>query len=207
MKKAFIIVLMVCLTFGMAFAAKKADIKVGAQAGYGSTTMNGSVTVLNTTTYTKYSQGGFYFAATGEYGVNENVGIKAGFGINTYSDAKISVKIGSGDWNSQSSTDNDNLPLQMILSVAPVYNYELNKEITVSGAAGLEMMMGKESTADDAKTKVEVGFGLEATASYALNKQLSVGGGIKFAMLFGSRDDNSYRYSSVKAFAGATYAL
>lgn len=202
MKKAFIIVLMVCLTFGMAFAAKKADIKVGAQAGYGSTTYKGEILTIPY----KGTQGGLYVAATAEYGLKDNIGVKAGFGINTYSDVKLSAKIGDS-WQTKTASDSDKLPLQMVLSVAPVYNYELNKELTISGAVGLEMMMGKESKSSDAKTRVEAGFGVEGTVSYALDKQLSVGGGFKWAMLFGSRNDNSYNYSSVKAFAGATYAL
>lgn len=202
-KKIFVIVLIVCLTFGMAFAAKKADIKVGAQVGYGSATAK---TSYSNSTY-KYQQGGLYIAANAEYEIKENIAVKAGLGINTFSAAKGSVKIGSGDWHSYSATDLDNIPMQFLISVAPVYNYELNKEVTISGAAGLELMLGKESKATDAKTKMEFGFGIEAAASYALNKELSVGGGIKFGMLFGNKNDHSYNYSTVKAFAGATYAL
>lgn len=205
MKKFFAIVLVVCLAVGMAFAAKS-TMKVGAQAGIGTLTSKYSISAGSLTNYWKYQQSGFYFAGTFEYAASDAIGVKAIVGMNTYGDTKISTKVNDGDWSS-SSGSSDKLPAQFLIFVGPVYALELSDDLAIDLAAGFELMTGKESKNDDAKSATEAGFGLEASGEFAASKEFALSAGIRWSMMFGSKNDHDYKYSSFKFFAGATYAL
>ena len=220
-KKLFAIVLVVCLVFGVAFAAKN-NLKVGVQAGYGADSIKLSI---NSDTWSKTRNGGFYAAATGEFFFSDELAAKAEFGLNTMGKAKSTGKVIG--WTGNEYEAGESSPLMLSAYVGAEYNLELSKEINLALGAGWDMMIGKEGNADDAKTNAAMGLGLEAVGSYSLQKNLALTLGAKFGWHFVNTDDQlkkdlsnvnhilsyfssdkvSVGHISFKVFAGATYSL
>ena len=220
-KKVFAIILIVCLAFSVAFAAKKGDLKVGAQLGYGFDSIK---LTYSENTYATTNNGGFYFAATGEYYFTEALAGKAEFGINTMGKAKGKGSIAG---ISKTSDASESSPMQFSAYVGAEYSLELSKEMNLALGIGWDMMIGKESKADDAKTNAAMGLGLEAVGAYAINKNVAVTLGAKFGWHFINTDDQIKKdlsnvnsildlfgagdvkigHTSFKIFAGMTYAF
>ena len=202
-KKVLVIALVLVLAVGSVFAAKS-DMKVGAQLGYGGRTAieketDGEVNNL--------ANNGFYGAFTFEYGVTDDISVKAEAGINTMGGLKVKYDGGVDD-------DWDPTPVNFTLFAGAMYNYAINKDFTVYGGAGVDMLIGKFEKESDDKADVGVGLGLEAGVSYKINKQISVNAGGKFAWHF-VNTSNFWYYDpgskinqlTYKAYAGVTYTL
>ncbi len=213
MKKVFAIVLVACLAFGVAFAAKS-SLKVGAQAGWG-----GEFLKLSKDSYfIKVNNGGFYAAGTFELGLSDEFAFKAEAGINTMGKAKYTVKLGPLGEGSYTATKSS--PIHFSVYAGGQYALEMSKDFDLLVGAGFDALIGKESAADDAKVNAALGLGVEAIGSYKASKELAVTFGAKFGWHFINTDDNiadaygnlgdngiSTSNISLKFFAGVTYAL
>ena len=213
MKKVFAIVLIVCLAMTAIFA-DKGDFKVGAQAGYG--TSNLSIK-YNDDNFVNVSNGGFYFAGTAEYGLSDAFAGKVEFGINTMGEPKASGKVLGASYN-KSYTEAS--PLQLSAYLGLQYNIEVSKDLDLGIGAGWDMLIGKVSSDDDAKTNAAMGVGFEVVAAYKMNKQLALTFGTKLGILFINSDDDiddtyttfadndcKVKQTAIKFFAGITYSL
>ncbi len=213
MKKVFAIVLIACIAFGVAFAAKT-DLKVGAQLGYGAELLK----VSKDSSYVKINNGGFYAAGTFELGLSDAFAIKAEAGINTMGKAKTTTKLGSVA--EVSGTASEASPIHFSAYAGGQYALELSKDFDLLLGAGVDALIGKESSSDDAKVNAAIGLGLEAAGAYNVNKNVAVTFGAKFgwhfintdddiADYYSTLDDNDVAISNVsfKVFAGLTYAL
>ena len=214
MKKVFAIILMVSLVFGMAFAAKSSGLKVGAQAGYGAEFLK----LSKDSSYIKVNNGGFYFAGTAEYDFSDSFAGKVELGINTMGKAKSTAKIGG--IAEVTGTASEASPMHFSAYVGGEFALEVSKDFNFLVGAGLDALIGKESSDDDAKVNAAIGLGLEAVGAYSVNKNVAVTFGAKFGWHFintdddiddayGSLGDNGVSTSNVslKFFAGITYAL
>ena len=217
-KKVVVIALVLVLAVGSVFAAKKsADIKIGAQLGYGgrSVTLSGKDTFKGNSY--KLSNGGFYGAFTFEMGLTEDLSLKAEAGINTMGKEQTSLKLKKID--PIKGEYSESTPVNFSLFAGAMYNLELSKELTMSFGAGVDMMMGKLSSDEDAKSNTAIGLGAEAGVAYAINDQISITCGAKFGWHFINTnddiedvkakigDDVSTSLVSYKFLAGVTYAL
>ena len=213
MKKVFAIVLIACIAFGVAFAAKSADLKVGAQLGYGAEFLS----LSKDSSYVKVNNGGFYAAGTFELGLSDAFAIKAEAGINTMGKAKYTLGSSVGEVN---YTAGEASPIHFSAYVGGQYALELSKDFDLLLGAGVDALIGKESSADDAAVNAAIGLGLEAAGAYNVNKNVAVTFGAKFGWHFintdkdiddayGDLGDNGVSVSNVsfKVFAGLTYAL
>jgi opacity protein-like surface antigen len=207
-KKVLVFALVLVLAVGSVFAAK-ADMKVGAQLGYGGRSLiihteyeGGGSTILNN---------GFYGVFTFEYGVTDAISVKAEAGINTMGHTNTKAELGSTWYKASDST-----PVNFALFVGAMYNYSINKELTVYGGAGIDMLIGKwreDATGSVIHASTAIGLGLEAGASYKINKQFSVNAGAKFAWQFINACEDFKKHDAkvtslaYKAYAGVTYSL
>ncbi len=215
-KKVLVIALVLVLAVGSVFAAKKADVKAGVQLGYGAD----SITVAGTGDLAGYStnvmHSGFYGAFTFEYGLNEDLSFKAEAGVNTMGKTKVTIKTKSFGSN-QSDSEDENTPINFTVFAGAIYNIELNKQLSVYVGGGVDMLIGKISSDEDADTNAAIGIGAEAGVSYAIDKKLSINAGGKFGWHFVNTCDDIEKYKegdsysttniSYKFYAGATYAL
>ncbi len=212
MKKVFAIVLIACLAFGVAFAAKS-SLKVGAQLGWGGEFLK----LSKDSAYLKVNNGGFYAAGTFELGLTDDFAFKAEAGINTMGKAKATLKAGSIETNLPTS---DSTPIHFSAYFGGQYALELSKDFDLLVGAGVDALIGKESAKDDAQVNAAIGLGLEAVGSYNVSKEAAITFGAKFGWHFINSDkdiDDAYSEIgdegvsisniSLKVFAGVTYAL
>ena len=201
-KKVLVIALVLVLAVGSVFAAK-ADMKVGAQLGYGgrsltTTVDSGRMTMANN---------GFYGAFTFEYGVTDAISVKAEAGINTMG---ATIFIAKSDSRSTRTETEDYPPVNFSIFLGAMYNYSINKELTAYGGVGIDILMGSASKEDNS-FNAGIGLGLELGASYAIDKQLSVNVGGKFGWHFINTNDElkdaNLTGLAYKAYAGVTYSL
>jgi opacity protein-like surface antigen len=202
-KKVLVVVLVLVLAVGSVFAAKS-DMKVGAQLGYGGRTV---IENAKDGDVYKLFNNGFYGAFTFEYGITNAISVKAEAGINTM--GTLIEK-----YNDEDPEPWDSTPVNFTFFAGAFYNYAINKEITVYGGAGFDMLIGNFEKESTNKADVGFGLGLEAGASYKINNQISVNAGGKFAWHFvNTRNYNFYDSDSkisqltYKAYAGVTYSL
>ena len=179
MKKALAIVLIVCLAFSFAFAAKKSSMKVGAQLGYGGFSIK-FTDKENSKNYLKISDGGFYFAGTFEFALAEEISAKAEVGMNLMGKAKWA---GSYAGISFSGTEDEKMPAMFAIYAGGQYCFEISKEFCVHAGAGLDVLMGRLDKDESDSFNAAIGLGLEAVAAYHVNDQITVTAGGKFAWL------------------------
>ncbi len=211
-KKVFAIILIVCLVAGAAFA-KKGDILVGAQLGYGRDAihMKGAIVPSLASAKGTLAQNGFYFTATGEYGVTDAVYAKAELGILAGKCAST-VESLTTDYKETFTYD---IPVNFLAYLGAEFKLSVNDDISVLAGAGLDMAMGK-ITENNEEGDFRLGLGLEATCVYAINKDLSVKAGARVSVIFVDSNpdlqdlydlgDNHFHYG-LKIFAGCTYTL
>ena len=180
MKKVLAIVLIVCLAFSVAFAAKKSALKVGAQLGYGGYSLK-FTDKEDSKNYIKLSDGGFYFAGTVEFAFAENLSAKAEVGMILMGKAKGSINAGG---ISYSWTADENMPAQFAMYAGAQYCIEVSKEFCLDLGAGFDVMMGKMDKDTEDTFNAAMGLGLEVAGVYHVNDQLAVTGGGKFAWHF-----------------------
>ncbi len=220
-KKVIVIALVLVLAVSSVFASslftakKTSDVKIGAQLGYGarSFTVTGKGETFKDTSV-NYLNSGFYGAFTFEYAMNEKLSLKAETGVNTMGTAKITTTVGSGK---TASTASSSTPINFTVFTGLLYNIPLNKELTVYAGGGVDMMIGKVSNTEDAKTNAAIGLGAEAGASYAIDNKLAINAGAKFGWHFVNTNDDvesskvgknhSTTNLTYKFYAGVTYAL
>ena len=213
MKKVFAIVLIVCLAMTAVFA-DKGDFKVGAQVGLGTYAL--SVT-KDSNNYVKSNNSGFYFAGTGEYFFSDAFAGRFEFGLNTMGKAKSAASIAG---ISTSGTADEASPAMLSAYVGAEYGFELSDTFDLLVGAGWDMMIGKESNADDAKTNAAMGIGLEVVCALELQKNLDLTFGAKYGIFFVNTDDDiadaystfaendcKVSNSAFKVFVGVTYTL
>ena len=209
MKKVFAIVLIVCLAFGAAFAAKSGGIKIGAQLGMGFDFSKGTLNSVSTTMST--TNKGFYFSFSGEYEFAENLAVKAVIGANLLGEPSITTTIGSNS----GTVDGEKEPGKFALYVGAQYNIEVSKQLDVRVGAGFDMLSGKLYDDEDA-TNAAMGLGLESIIAFKLQNNLSLDLGVRYAFYFantnsdlkdGIKNYDSYSHNNLKIFAGATYSL
>ena len=213
MKKVFAIVLIVCLAMTAVFAAK-GDFKIGAQAGVGTEAFGAKKDSDN---YLKVNNAGFYVAGTAEYYFSDAFAGRAEFGINTMGKAKSTVSILGV---STTKTADKASPLMLSAYVGAEYDIELSKTFDLLLGAGWDMMIGKLSSDEDAKSNAAMGLGLEAIGALELSKKAQLTFGVKYGMLFVNTNDdvadayttaadNDWKISngSFKFFAGMTFTL
>ena len=212
MKKVFAIVLIVCLSMTAVFA-DKGDFKLGAQVGFGLDNSTSKTKVLSVDTTTKTSNSGFYFAAAAEYEFADNIALKASAGMNLFGKAKTTTSGGSA---SGTVTADDNTPANFALYFGGQYAFEVNKKLDVIIGAGLDMMSGKLSKGDDAKSNTRIGLGVEAVIRYALQDGFALDFGTRFGFYFANTNSDvkdaidladSYSNMGIKLYAGATFTL
>ena len=215
-KKVLVIALVLVLAVGSVFAAKKADVKAGVQLGYGADSLTrtgkGDLSSISRTVL----HSGFYGAFTFEYGLSEDLSFKAEAGVNTMGKAKVTTKTKSLGTH-ESESEDENTPINFTVFAGAIYNIELNKQLSAYVGGGVDMLIGKLSSSEDAETNAAIGIGAEAGVSYAIDKKLSINAGGKFGWHFvntnadvedsKSGDNYSTTNISYKFYAGATYAL
>ncbi len=211
-KKVFAVFLIVCLVAGAAFA-KKGDILVGGQLGYGRDAIRLSETVLSQKGTYIHSQNGFYFAATGEYGITDEIYAKAELGMLAGSGSVV-TKV-DGEKQDTGGTGDFDFPVNFLVYLGAEYKFDINDDIAILAGAGLDMSSG-EFNEIQTDGDFRLGVGLEAAGVYAINKDLSVKAGARFSILFvdsNSEIKEAYDYFEshfhygLKIFAGATYSL
>lgn len=226
MKKVLAIALVLCLVVGAAFAAK-GDIKVGGQLGFGfdwtkvhvHTDLGGGASADYTM---KVRNSGLYFNATGEYDVTDAIGVKAEIGLMTMGKQSVyeRTEITGFPTGEETVTDKNATPMNFTFYLGGQYAFEVSKGINVAAGAGLDIMMGKQDSSDDAKSNTRIGVGIEAVGSYAINKNINVTLGAKYSIYFANTNEDikkafkdakdaggSVFQSGLKIFAGCTYTL
>ncbi len=220
-KKAIAIALVLVVALGSVFAAKGSlfasksvpSNKVGVQLGYGARSFTVNVPDIKTTT--NYLSSGFYAAGTFEFGVSKNVALKMEAGINTMGKLKTTTKVGS--LSNDSKTATENTPVNFTVFTGVVYDLALNDKLSLDLGAGMDVMIGKLSSSENAKTNAAFGLGAEAGVSYAIDKNVSIVAGGKFGWHFLNSNDDVQDSSSsdyhkttnltYKFFGGLTYSL
>lgn len=211
MKKKVLVTLLVIALAVVSVSAKDSSMKVGVELGYGFNTVKNSVTGTflgnESTLKTNYKNNGFAVNLSGEYLIDNNWSVKADVGMIFAGKAKIK----SGD--SDAATASEISGLYMNYALDAKYTHVLNKDFSISGLAGLELVTGhisKTGNEDGDKklrnTAFGVNFGAELT--YAVDKHFSIVAGCDFAWLFVNNceylktDDGSITVGS-KVFASA----
>ncbi len=224
MKKVFAIALVLCLVMGAVFAAK-GDIKVGGQLGYVGAYSNQKV-AENSNNYiqTKANVGGFGFEVGGLYDVTDEISVKAELGLAFFGKAtgRVTTCIAGNKSTTDPVKSDEATPMRFTTYVGGQYAYAINKEFKVAGGAGLDIALGKESTADDAKTLFSLGVGAELTGSYAINKNIEVLLGARYSFFFVNSSETikkakkaaedlgaklTFNTSALRIFAGCTYKI
>jgi opacity protein-like surface antigen len=205
-KKVLVIALVLVLAVSSVFAAK-ADMKVGAQLGYGGRSLTATDNNLRAT----LASNGFYGAFTFEYGVTDAISVKAEAGINTMGTMVLYMKNTKTGETANPTESPYKTPVNFTLFVGALYNYAINKEFTVYGGAGIDVLMGLAAEDMDDTFNAGIGLGLELGASYAIDKQLSVNVGGKFGWHFINTNENykdeKFTGLAYKAYAGVTYSI
>ena len=205
-KKVLVIALVLVLAVGSVFAAK-ADMKVGAQLGYGGR----SLTATDNSIRSTLVNNGFYGAFTFEYDVTDAISVKAEAGINTMGTMVAYMKNTKTGETSDPMESPYKTPVNFSLFIGALYNYAINKEFTVYGGAGIDVLMGLVAEEHEDTFNAGIGLGLELGASYAIDKQLSVNVGGKFGWQFINTNDDfkdkNLTGLAYKAYAGVTYSI
>jgi hypothetical protein len=194
-KKSLVVLLVLVLAISGLFA-KDLGIKVGGQLGWGfdigrmsNTEADGDKTVV------KAKNNGFAFNLTGEYDIDKNWGVKANFGMMFAGKTNMSIvnEDDDEDW-----TFDERAGLYIDFAVDAKYTYAINKEISVSGLAGLELVAGhllkdyyskgmvlaSIKYEDSDFYNVAFGLNLGVEGSYKITDEISVVGGVTGAWFF-----------------------
>ncbi len=223
MKKVLAIALVLCLVMGAVFAAK-GDIKVGGQLGFVDSFARIKASYdENTYSITKHSVGGFGLELEGLYDVTDEVSVKAALGLSFFGKGKTkATECVLGISESTEVKDDEAQPMKFSAYLGGQYAFEVSKEIKISAGAGLEMVLGKIDSDDDAKNLFSLGVGAEVAGSYAINKNIDVLLGARYSFFFVNSNEDikdfktivedgggkfSFNTSALRIFAGCTYKI
>ena len=183
MKKKVLVTLLVIALALVSVSAKDLGIKVGGELGWGIQT--GSVKGESQSYDSddmKTTNNGFSLNLTGEYAFDKNWSVKADFGLMFAGKAKSEM---AGE---DISDVMESSGLYIDFAVDGKYTYAINKQFSVSGLAGIEMIYGylaKFGTSDDEDNKnfgIGVNFGVEG--GYNLDDKITITAGFDFSWLF-----------------------
>ena len=226
-KKVLVVLMVLVLSVGGLFA-KDLGIKVGAQLGWGFDI--GSLTNKTQDVAIKAKNNGFAFNFTGEYAIDKDWSVKANFGMMF---AGKTTLVNIEDTNSQSMKSDTSAGLYIDVAVDAKYTYAINKEISVAGLAGFELVSGhllKDyysmgyalGWSDEDFNNVAFGLNLGVEGSYKITDEISVVGGVTGAWFFVNsskavkdvvdewkEDGDKVGLASfyIRPYIGATYAL
>lgn len=207
------------VALGSVFAAKSSlfasksvpDTKIGVQMGYGARSFTLTEKATGAKNSINVKNSGFYAAGTFEFGVANNVALKVEGGINTMGQSKTTMYLAGNSIGSDTSSENT--PVNFTVFAGVVYDLPLNDKLSLDLGAGMDVMIGKLSSADNAA----FGLGLEAGVSIDVAKNISIVGGGKFGWHFlNSNDDvqgwtgsenHSTSNITYKFFGGLAYSL
>ena len=215
MKKVLTVLLVLALAIT---ALSAANIKVGAEVGFG----------IDTIKYTGKKSGseqkhslvnkGISANLTGEYGFNDNLGVKLSAGVMYGFKAKE---------DSKESDKNSGIFFDVLVDAK--YSFNISEKLSLAGLGGVEVLYGnlkKSSTGMDSENKntnfaLGVNAGLEV--AYKLIDNLSINGGVSASWMFvnigkwmdskkkhysGSGDTFALKYNLyIRPYVGAQYAF
>ena len=215
-KKVFAIILIVCLAFGVAFAAKASGLKAGVQLGYGGF----SFTIADkddTKNYLNIADGGFYGAVDGKYEFAKDLSVKAEFGV---------IIMGKSSWTinyigQKKTFQSDAFPVHFSVYAGAEYCIEIAKDLCVDLGVGFDVLMGKMTDDDsDAESfNAAMGPALEAEVEYHFSDNFKASLGGKFAwhpintnkditeFLTWLADEDIVTNFGYQVYAGCTYAF
>lgn len=223
-KKAIAIALVLVVALGSVFAAKGSlfasksvpSNKVGFQLGYGARSFTVTEKATGSNIGVNVKNSGFYAAGTFEFGVSKDVSLKVEAGVNTMGQSTTTTKISGNKWSTPKKA-NDNTPVNFTVFAGAMYVLPLNDKLSLDLGAGMDVMIGKLSSSENAKTNAAFGLGAEAGVSFSVDKNISVVGGGKFGWHFFNSNDDVQEYSgsdnhstsniTYKFFGGLKYSL
>ncbi len=211
-RKVFAVILIACLAIGVAFAAK-GDVKVGAEAGYGIDWTR----VSADDEFNRYYNNGFYFVATGEYDITDEIGVKLSAGMQTMGKNKLYTSL------TEETYEYGDVPVNFPVYIGAQYAFGITDEIAIAAGAGVDMLIGRqlaEELFDEDGINLKLGVGIEAVGSYAITDEIDINLGARYAIYFLNANSayadrlqvykdagNKVFQSGLKVFAGCTYAL
>ena len=224
MKKKVLVTLLVIALALVSVSAKDLGIKVGGELGWGIQTGSLKIGESSYEEYMKTTNNGFAINLTGEYAFDKNWSVKADFGLMFAGKAKSEVS-DEGDISYLMESSG----LYIDFAVDGKYTYAINKQFSVSGLAGIEMVSGylaklKEVDDEDLKHSKNTGFGINlgVEGGYNLNDDITIVAGFDFSWLFintnsmikeakEKADKKGYKLSVanffMRPYVGATYAF
>ncbi len=179
MKKVITVLLVLALAIT---AVTAANIKVGAELGYGVDFLKLSGKKDGGKVSYKLLNRGIAANLTGEYGFNDNLGIKLSAGVMYAFKAK---NLSNSEIN---TITNKNSGLYFDLILDGKYSFNINEKFAVSSLAGVEMVYGylmKNGNEDDKKNKnLALGVNAGIEASYMIIDNLYINGGVSASWMF-----------------------
>lgn len=175
MKKRIAIVLCVLCALLLAgvplFAATEHWLGLGGEYGF-------SVTPNKNTDSTLTHSAGFDLMSYNFFSAKGSVGVYADFAF------LFPIKQSVGNVSTDSK-----LPMLFNMIIGPAYRYNINKNVTFSAAAGLNLgVQGQSSTSGGITVKgtaVTLGLGVDAGVQFAIDDKFFVRAGSKFGFDFG----------------------
>lgn len=227
MKKKVLVTLLVIALALVSVSAKDLGIKVGGELGWGFESLIFKVSDGNEEWKgEKVKNNGFSVNLTGEYDFNKNWGVKASFGMMFAGKASASVGNYATGWNDWFSLK-EKSGLFIDFAVDAKYTYSINKNISVSGLAGIELLSGYlaktgDEETDEKNNNFALGINAGVEGSYLIADNISLNAGANFSWMFVNncetfdsiRDDASEDGSKcsihgfyIRPYVGATYAF
>ena len=210
MRKALVLLAIMSLVIGFAFADGKGDMKVGGRLGYGQETINAAIGSQKAVVlYQSFDAAGSF-----EYGFTDNIYAKAELGINTMGHAKVR--------ESSETTTSTATPPNFTMYLGAEYVYDINDKFSVGGGLGLDAIMGQYIvvTDDEDQFDLRLGVGAEAVGAVKVSSEIAVLIGARFSWLFArTNEQNNASFDAIrdaggsvfcynfKAFVGMTYSL
>lgn len=232
MNKKVLVVLMV-LVLAVAGLSAKGSVKAGAQLGWGFDTGSMKCSDDEDTQHTYQAKNnGFAFALTGEYAFDKNWSVKANFGLMAAGKAKVGYK---SDSRSEEYKSGERSGVYFDVAIDAKYTYAINKQISVAGFAGFELVSGQllrgfttmgmgvddDLTKDSTYANVGFGVNLGVEGAYQLTNEVAITAGFSGAILFANSFSSSKLVTYLKAagsdasiisfylrpYVGATYTF
>ncbi len=188
MKKVLAIALVLCLVVGAVFA-DKGKLEVGVNAGYAEEFTQVDYSKNSYSEKIVALQPAFNVTATVGYGITNDLSLKAEIGA--YINGKIKTQITINGVNDDPVTASDPTPMNFNFFIGAEYGMEFSKGCDLVGGLGADILMGKQSCADNETSNTRIGFGVELIGKYEISKNLKINLGGKFAVHFINTSDES----------------
>ena len=207
MNKKVLVVLMV-LVLAVAGLSAKGNIKAGVQLGWGFDTGSLKCLIQDVNAKFEAKNNGFAFALTGEYAFDKNWSVKANLGMMFA--GKTTLVESDGKTSADLKSEKEAGPY-FDVAIDAKYTYAINKQISVAGLAGLELVSGqllkdldyilesslRNSSFEDSNFyNVAFGVNLGVEGAYQLTNEVAITAGFSGAILF----VNSFSSSEMATF-------